>query len=133
MAKEVTCEILKEYGEIDIDEETSIKVCEIKWNGRQPKGFDIRRYSKDDNRYGKGISIPYDKMNELINIIASNELCDIDSLEEEIKKRKNSRFTKNDFMSMFNKMNTENEKYVRDKYGHLRNSDGLIVICSRRK
>ena len=30
-------------------------------------------------------------------------------------------------------MNNENEKYNRDKYGHLRTSDGLIVIASRRK
>lgn len=133
MAKEFTCEVLKEYGEIALDEDTSIKVAEIKWNGRQPKGFDIRRYTKEDNRYGKGITIPYDKTNDLVDIFVSKELCDIDNLEDNIKKRKSSRFTQSDFMSMFNKMNSENEKYERDKYGHLRTKDGLFVIGSRRK
>lgn len=133
MAKEFTCEVLKEYGEIDIDENSSIKVVEVKWNGRKPKGFDIRKYMKEDERLTKGITIPYESMDDLIDILISNELCDVDSLEDKIKKRKQSRFTKKDFMNMFNHMNDEMSKYTRDKYGNLRNKDNLIVIASRRK
>ena len=69
MAKELTCEILKEYGEIPIDENFSIKIVEVKWGGRQPKGYDIRKFSKEDNRLGKGITIPYDSVDDLVKII----------------------------------------------------------------
>ena len=133
MAKEFTCEVLKEYGSIDIDENTSIKVVEVKWNGRQPKGYDIRRYSKEDDRLTKGITIPYDNIENLVEILLSNNLCNIDKVEKIIKKRKDSMFTKRDFMNMFTQMNNEMEKYTRDKYGYLRDSNNRIVISSRRK
>lgn len=133
MAKEITCEILKEYGSIDIDENTSIKIAEVKWNGRQPKGYDIRKYQKEDKRLTKGITIPYDNIEDLVDILVGNNLCDIDKLEKIIKKRKKAIFTQEDFMNMFDHMNKEMIKYTRDKYGHLRDKENRIVIASRRK
>lgn len=133
MAKEITCEILKEYGSIDIDENTSIKIVEVKWNGRQPKGYDIRKYQKEDKRLTKGITIPYDNIEDLVDILVGNNLCDIDKLEKIIKKRKKAIFTQEDFMNMFDHMNKEMIKYTRDKYGHLRDKENRIVIASRRK
>jgi len=133
MAKEFTCEILKEYGSIDIDDNTSIKIVEVKWNGRQSKGYDIRRYSKEDDRLTKGITIPYDKIEDLVEILVSNNICNIDKIEKIIKKRKDSLFNKKDFMNMFDHMNDEMHRYKRDKYGHLRDNENRIVIASRRK
>ena len=133
MAKELTCEIVHDYGSIDIDENNSIKICEVKWNGRKPKGYDIRRYQKDEDRLGKGITIPYDNIEELIDILVKNNLCDLNILEEKIKEQKSSFFNINDFNFMFEKMNDEMIKYTRDKYGHLRDKDNRIVIASRRK
>lgn len=133
MAKEFTCEVLKEYGEIELDENTSIKIVEVKWNGRQPKGYDIRKFTKEEERLTKGITIPYDSMKDLVKIIISNGLCNIEEIEEYIKERKNKYFTKSDFMNMFSHMNNEMSKYTRDKYGRLRDSEGRIVITSRRK
>ena len=133
MAKEFTCEDLKEYGEIDLDENSSIKVIEVKWNGRQPKGYDIRRYSKVDDRLGKGITIPYDSIEDLVEILIDNNVCDINKIDTMVKNKKDQFFSKKDFMNMFEMMNDENTKYKRDKYGHLRNSENRIVISSRRK
>lgn len=133
MAKEFTCEVLKEYGEIDLDESTSIKVVEVKWNGRQSKGYDIRKFSKDDQRLSKGITIPYDSIEDLVDILVSNNLCNIEKIEKIIQKRKNSMFTQKDFTNMFNHMNDEMTKYTRDKHGNLRDDQNRIVITSRRK
>ena len=133
MAKEFTCEVLKEYGEIELDENTSIKIVEVKWNGRQPKGYDIRKFTKEEERLTKGITIPYDSIKDLVKIIISNGLCNIEEIEEYIKERKDKYFTKSDFMNMFSHMNNEMSKYTRDKYGRLRDSEGRIVITSRRK
>ena len=133
MAKELTCEILKEYGEIDIDENFSIKIAEVKWGGRQPKGFDVRRYSKEDDRLGKGITIPYDAVEDLVKIIISNDMCKLDKIEKFIEKRKDQYFTNSDFMNMFNNLNKESIKYTRDNYGKLRDKDNRIVISSRKK
>jgi hypothetical protein len=133
MAKELTCEILKEYGEINIDENFSIKIAEVKWGGRQPKGFDIRKYSKEDDRLGKGITIPYDSVEDLVKIIISNDMCKIDKIEKFIKERKDQYFTNSDFMNMFNNLSEQSIKYTRDKYGKLRDKDNRIVISSRKK
>ena len=133
MAKEFICEVLKEYGEIELDENTSIKIVEVKWNGRQPKGYDIRKFTKEEERLTKGITIPYDSMKDLVKIIISNGLCNIEEIEGYIKERKDKYFTKSDFMNMFSHMNSEMSKYTRDKYGRLRDSEGRIVIASRRK
>ena len=133
MAKEITCEVLKEYGEIDLDENSSIKVVEVKWNGRQPKGYDIRKYSKEDDRLGKGITIPYDSIEDLVDILVTNNVCDINKIDTIVQNKKDQFFSKKDFMNMFELMNNENIKYSRDKYGHLRDSENRIVISSRRK
>ena len=133
MAKELTWEILKEYGEIDIDENFSIKIVEVKWGGRQPKGFDIRRYSKEEDRLGKGITIPYDAVEDLVKIIISNDMCKLDKIEKFIKDRKDQYFTNVDFMHMFDYLNSETLKYSRDKLGRLIDENGRIVITSRKK
>lgn len=133
MAKELTCEILKEYGEIELDDSYSIKIVEVKWGGRQPKGYDIRKYSKEDERLGKGISIPYESVDDLVKILIDNGLCNIENIESHISERKDKYFTFEDFNDMFNNMNDEMIKYKRDKYGLLRDHKGRVVITSRRR
>ena len=133
MPKEVTCEVLKEYGEIPIDETSCIKISEIKWNGRMPKGYDIRKFQKEDEKYLKGITIPYDSIEDLVEIFISNNLCSISKLENILDKAKKKLVSNDDLDFMFKKMNEENQKYSRDKYGKLRDKNNRIVISSRRK
>ena len=133
MAKELTCEIVKDYFDIDDTEDSSIKICEVKWNGRKPKGYDIRKYDKESDRLFKGITITYDGFKELIYKSIENGLINIDELKESIEKRDKQIIRPNDFLDMFNKMNKENKKFNRDKFGELRNEDGLLVIHRKRR
>jgi hypothetical protein len=128
---EIKCEILKDYGDIILDENNSIKICEVSWNGRKPKGIDIRKCS--EGKVFKGITIPYESMNNMVEIIIDNGLANINDIKKYIKSRENSYFDDNDFNNMFKQLNSTLEKYFRDNYGYLRDSDGKYVICSRRK
>ncbi|HOV41495.1 MAG TPA: PC4/YdbC family ssDNA-binding protein [Oscillospiraceae bacterium] len=41
----------------------------VSWNGREPK-YDLREWSPEHDRMGKGITISEDEMNELKKILA---------------------------------------------------------------
>lgn len=128
MAKEISCEILKDHFNIDDTEESCIKICEVKWNGRKPRGYDIRKYDKENKKLFKGITISYDGFKDLIYKSIENGLVNIDDLKEYIKNRDKKIIRPEDFNNIFNRMNDERDKYYRDKYGMLRNKDNLYVI-----
>lgn len=133
MAKEFTCEVLKEYFEVDDTEKTCTKVCEIKWNGRSPKGYDIRKYDKDTGRFLKGVTVTYDGFKDLIKNAISLGLIDTKAVRECADEMDSKVITMDDFDKLFKTMNDEMIKYSRDKYGHLRDKNGCYVITRRRK
>ena len=50
----------------------------ISWNGREPK-YDIREWSPDHSRMGKGVTLTADELAELKGILAD---IDLDSFDE---------------------------------------------------
>ena len=132
MAKEITCEVLKNYLDVDAGDEYTTRLCEVKWNGREPKGYDIRKYNIEQDKLFKGITISYNGFKDLIYGAIENGLVDIDEVQRRIDKRKCQILTMDDFQNIFKNMNKENEEFIRDKYGHLRTADGLYVISRRR-
>ena len=134
MGKKVTSEILRKYCNFDETEDgDSTLLCQVKWNGREPKGYDIRKYNKETDSVYKGITISYEGITKLVEGIIENGLCDIDEVESFIKNFKNKVFDKNDFDKLFDKVKNEEEKYKRDKYGLLRDNDGHVIIPKRLK
>ena len=133
MAKDITCDILNDYFSIDDSDDWSTKICEVKWNGRAPKGYDIRKYNKESNKLFKGITISYDGFRELIYNSIEHGLVDVNEVEKRIQSRKDQIIDMSDFQAMFSKMNNEMSKYKRDKYGVLRDDSGRIVISKRLK
>lgn len=133
MAKEITCEILKDHFNVDEDDESAIKICEVKWNGRSPKGYDIRKYDKNENKLYKGLTVSYNGFNDLIYKAIESGLVDLDEVERRVKIRKSEIISNDDFAHIFD--NVRNDRYYqRDNYGLLHNVlNGNIVISSMRK
>ena len=126
--KDIKCEILDDYGEFDETDKGSTKVCSVKWNGKEPRGYDIRKYDKENERLSKGIIVSYDGMDELIKIIIENGLCDINKIKSYIKNRESKIFTNKDFDNMFTSVNNEISNYKRDNLGNLLSKDGHIMV-----
>lgn len=133
MAKEISCEIIADYFCIDDTDNWCTKVCEAKWNGREPKGYDIRKYNKEEEKLMKGICISYDGFRSLIYNAIEHGLVDIDEVQRRVDKRKDQILDISDFKNMFKSMNEEMSKYKRDKYGILKDDFGHYVISKRRK
>ena len=133
MAKEITCDVLEDYYTIDDSDDWCTKVCELKWNGREPKGYDIRKYNKADEKFMKGICVSYDGFRSLVYNAVDHGLVDIDEVQKRIDSRKSQILDMSDFQNMFKSMNNELIKYKRDKYGILRDDSGHFVITKRRK
>lgn len=132
MAKEITCDILKDYFSIDDSDEWCTKLCEVKWNGREPKGYDIRKYNKEQDKLYKGITLSYDGFKDFIYNSIENGLVDLQEVLIRVEKRKSQILDMNDFKNMFHQMNEEMRKYKRDKHGVLRDDKNKIVISKRR-
>ena len=132
MAKEITCDILKDYFSIDDSDEWCTKLCEVKWNGREPKGYDIRKYNKEQDKLYKGITLSYDGFKDFIYNSIENGLVDVQEVLNRVEKRKSQILDMNDFKNMFHQMNEEMRKYKRDKHGVLRDDKNRIVISKRR-
>ena len=126
--KEIKCEILDDFGNIDENEHGCIKLCTVKWNGKEPRGYDIRKYDKENDRLTKGVIISYDGMDELLQLIIENGLCDLTKLKAYIRHRESQMITSTDFDNMFTSVNNELTNYERDKYGNLLNDDGQVLI-----
>ena len=133
MAKEITCEIVKEYFSIDDSDDDCIKVCEVKWNGRKPKGYDIRKYDKEQDKLFKGLTISYDGMTDFISNAILNGLCDMSKIKDSIKQRESSIISSDDFNNLFKNIEHDNSNYKRDPVGLLRDKNNSIVIASKRK
>lgn len=133
MAKELSCEILKDHFDVDNSDERCIKICEVKWNGRKPKGYDIRKYEKDEEKLYKGITISYDGFRDMIYKSIENGLVDLDEVEKCVTNRRKQVLSISDFDNIFSSMNNEISKYTRDSHGVLHDNNGHIVIAKRRK
>lgn len=131
MAKEIKQEILKIYCETDKGqdyngEDTSVALCQMKWNGREPKGYDIRTL-KNGKAY-KGISISYDGFNDIVLSAISEGLVDIDGIKDALKSFDDKVFKIADFTNLFSGLHKDELLFKRDKFGRLINKDGAIVI-----
>lgn len=130
----VTSEILKKYCVMDENENGDCTILGlVKWNGREPKGYDIRKYNKENDAVFKGITISYDGMDILVNTAIENGLVDIDKVRDTLSKFDDKVFSTSDFKKMFMKIDEEEKNFKRDKHGILRDGEGHIVISRRIK
>lgn len=134
VARNITSEIIKKYCSVDETENgDSTLFCMVKWNGREPKGYDIRKYSKENDTVYKGITLSYDALDEIVITAIKEGLVDIIKVRDAVDAFDNRIFSQNDFKKMFNKIDDEVHNYKRDKHGYLRDDDGRIVISKRIK
>ena len=76
---EIKYEITKELGVISENAKGWTKELNmVSWNDREPK-FDIRDWSPDHTRMGKGVSLTEDEMKKLVELF--NERDEEDSFE----------------------------------------------------
>ena len=72
MANDFSFQIVEDLG--TIGEPTAsgweTRLRKVSWNGRDPK-YDIRAWSPDDSKMGKGISFSDDEFEDLKNIISN--------------------------------------------------------------
>lgn len=131
----VSSEIIKTYCSVDENPETgdSTLLCMVKWNGREPKGYDIRKYIKEKDGVFKGITLSYDAFNEIVLSAIEQGLVNIEDVKEKIKSFDDKIFSPDDFQKMFSKINEESHNYKRDKHGFLRDDHGRVVISKRIK
>ena len=99
---EINYEIVKPIGVLSKNEKGWTKeVNIIKWNNGEPK-YDIRSWSPDKEKMGKGISFTEDELRELFELLGFS-LGEIkaDTLNFD-KKEDNSEEEDNDFISFYN-------------------------------
>lgn len=60
-------EITKELGVISESGRYNIELNMVSWNDREPK-YDIRSWSADHSRMGKGISLTEEEMERLVEL-----------------------------------------------------------------
>lgn len=80
MAKEFKYEIINSIGVISENNSWKKELNRISWNGNEPK-YDIRDWSDNHEKMGKGITLNEDELRKL-KIIIDEE---IKLLDEEIK------------------------------------------------
>jgi len=68
MAKEFKYDVLAEIGTVEEGSRQDTIVKVISWNGGDPK-LDIRKWNKEDDNMGKGISISLDCVKKLIELL----------------------------------------------------------------
>lgn len=136
MSKKPTCEIRRTIALVDETDKSAVLFGEISWNGREPRGYDIRHYNRDDGMCYKGITVSYEGFKDLIRAaiahgcITKDELLEIETQTSETQPKQI--FTMDDFDSMFNRV-SESTKYWRDPLGLLRDKTGRVVILPRKR
>lgn len=80
MAKEFKYEIINNIGIISENNSWKKELNRISWNGNEPK-YDIRDWSDNHEKMGKGITLNEDELRKLKKIIDE----EIKLLDEEIK------------------------------------------------
>ena len=69
MAAEVKCEIIKNIGTLSSSPSSWTKELNlISWNDGEPK-YDVRQWSPDHSKMGKGISLSREEAQELVNLL----------------------------------------------------------------
>ena len=70
---DIKCEIIEHIGVISENEKGWIKeVNIISWNGGKPK-YDIRDWSPEREKMGKGITLNEDEIKELLKLLKTND------------------------------------------------------------
>lgn len=80
MAKEFKYEIINSIGVLSENNSWKKELNRISWNGNEPK-YDIRDWSDNHDKMGKGITLNEDELRKLKEIIDE----EIKLLDEEIK------------------------------------------------
>ena len=80
MAKEFKYEIINSIGVLSENNSWKKELNRISWNGNEPK-YDIRDWSDNHEKMGKGITLSEDELRKLKEIIDE----EIKLLDEEIK------------------------------------------------
>lgn len=80
MAKEFKYEIINNIGVLSENNSWKKELNRISWNGNEPK-YDIRDWSDNHEKMGKGITLNEDELRKLKEIIDE----EIKLLDEEIK------------------------------------------------
>ena len=80
MVKEFKYEIINSIGVISENNSWKKELNRISWNGNEPK-YDIRDWSDNHEKMGKGITLSEDELRKLKEIIDE----EIKLLDEEIK------------------------------------------------
>ncbi len=74
MAEDFSFEIVKQLGEISSSKSGWITELNlVSWGGRPPK-YDIRSWSPDHQKMGKGITLTEDELKSLFQVISSLNL-----------------------------------------------------------
>ncbi len=80
MAREFKYEIINSIGVLSENNSWKKELNRISWNGNEPK-YDIRDWSDNHDKMGKGITLTEDELRKLKEIIDE----EIKLLDEEIK------------------------------------------------
>ena len=135
------------------DDDYGVFVGLVKWYGKESRGIDIRNYDKNKDKLYKGLTVPYDSIdeildaliargygnkNDLLTLLNERETVDmviskpVEEMPEPVVEVKKPIFTMEDFDHMFKNVNRE-KQYIRDDYGNLRDNNGCYVIMPRHK
>ena len=71
MAQEFKYEILNNIGTLSENGSWSKELNRISWNGKEPK-YDLRDWSENHEKMGKGITLSKEEMEKLKNILKTN-------------------------------------------------------------
>ena len=69
MAQEFKYEILNNIGTLSENGSWSKELNRISWNGKEPK-YDLRDWSENHKKMGKGITLSKEEMEKLKNILS---------------------------------------------------------------
>jgi hypothetical protein len=74
MADDFSYEIVKTYGTISNGKGGwSMELNSVSWSGREPK-FDIRSWSADHQKMGKGVTLTKEELQSLKNLLNSIDI-----------------------------------------------------------
>jgi hypothetical protein len=74
MADDFSYEIVKSYGTISNGKSGwSMELNSVSWSGREPK-FDIRSWSADHQKMGKGVTLTKEELQSLKNLLNSIDI-----------------------------------------------------------
>lgn len=73
MAEKITYEIVEEIGVVSGSGSWGLELNQISWNGKAPV-FDLRKWNDSHERMGKGVTMTYNELVSLRDLI--NEYLD---------------------------------------------------------